>query len=388
MKKQNLFIFILLVTALISCREVKEAPPIDSNPSIEAYRLNLSPYVMDESIDFFTEKAWYAYDDGNHIIWPNFRVYALRINSEYFKLQILDYYDERFLAGNYKIRVQKEGEAPFIYEFKAQGCGNIYTNPNYTECLKNPETNVFTYVDLNNRTAKKMSAKKAKKNSEWDIAFNGTSVILNSGNKGPGSVRATDLYLYGGFFAGEITNFQRIAEVSFSDQGERFFNQTFDVRRAPYSIPDGQVRAIFENDWFSRNRNDGSHSVINKNWWIVKGGEEGSYAKFRVKDILETKAGEITESIITLEVYSQDLGDSEFGPVQEWELPKISSDVRLIKNCLDLNTRSVVDCSEKSADLLLSISNRSKKRRWRFNVISGAVGPLSFEEMSNWTRGN
>ena len=104
------------------------------------------------------------------------------------------------------------------------------------------------------------------KDKEWDIAFNGTNVKLNSGSNGPGDARAANLYLYGGFFISEGFNFQRIAEESFGPRGERFFNQNFDVRRAAYGLPTGQPRAIFESDWFKKKEKTIGDSPEYKGW--------------------------------------------------------------------------------------------------------------------------
>lgn len=379
----NLF---LILTILISCRQVSESPKIDSNPNVDAYMLSLSPYVGDQSLDFFLENSWYAYDETNHIIWPNFRVYSLRINSKYYKLQVLDYYDSGSIPGNFTIRVQPEGEASYLLDFEAAGCGNVYTNPSYKECVKSPETNVFTYIDIEKESSHKLSDKEALNNKDWDIAFNGTNVKLNSGSNGPGDVRAANLYLYGGFFFLEGFNFQRIAEESFGLRGERFFELGFDVRRAAYGLPKGQPRAIFEADWFTK---AGEFFEANsKNWWIIEDAEDGAFSKFNVSEINEVVTGEFIQTKIIFSLYNQNESDSMFQNLIKWELPSFSSESRLTKTCLDLNQRQIVDCSSPKADLILTVLNRNQKRRWRINVLKGAVGPLSNTEMLKWIRGN
>lgn len=371
---------------LMSCREVVQSPKPDSNPSVEAYLLALSPYVGDQNFDFFLENSWYAYDEDNHIIWPNFRVYSLRINSKYYKVQVVDYYDERSYPGFFTLRIEPEGEPSYFLDFEASGCGNVYTNPAYKECIQNPETNVYTYVDIEKRTAKKISNLEAKSDKEWDIAFNGTNVKLNSGTNGPGSVRAANLYLYGGFFFADGFNFQRIAEESFGQRGDRFFNINFNSRRAAFGLPEGQPRAIFESDWFVT---EGEFFKANsKNWWIIKGAEEKTYSKFNVKKITEEKVGEFIQTKITLSLFNQSESDTLFQDQTDWELPLFSSETRLAKTCLDLNRKEIVECSSPLADLILTIFNKNNSRRWRMNIIEGAVGPLSSEEMLKWIRGN
>lgn len=382
----NKWLLICLVSLLaLSCKEVKQKvlPPADDR--LDAYFVELSPYVKDQSLDFFLENSWYSYQDANHIIWPNFRVYGLRIRGEYYKFQIVDYYDNASLPGNYTVRVQKEGEAEKEIDFNAQGCGNVYTNPVYKECMRDPNRNAFTYLNLETETARLLSDVDAQKDSNWHIGFNGTAVRLNSGKYGPGDVRATNLYLYGSFFANGQIDFQRIAEESFGPRGQRFFNLGFDMRKAPFSPPPGQDRVIYESDWFSK---AGDFYVArNENWWIVKGGENGAYSKFNVREISEQKVGDVIETEMTLELFNQNPGDSAFGTAETWTLPKFDSSVRVKKFCLDLHSKQIVSCGDSKADLIFAISNRSGKRRWRFNVKQGAVGPLTRVEMSKWTSG-
>ncbi len=371
---------------MLSCREVVQSPKLDSSPSIDAYLLPLTPYMGDQNFDFFVENSWYAYDEANHIIWPNFRVYSLRISSKYYKIQVVDYYDDRSLPGYFTLRVKPEGEASYFIDFEAAGCGNVYTNPRYKECIKSPETNVYTYVDIEKATSSKLSAKSASLSKEWDIAFNGTDVKLNSGSNGPGDVRAANLYLYGGFFISEGFNFQRIAEEAFGLRGERFLALDFNVRRAAYGLPTGQPRAIFETDWF---KESGDFFEANsQNWWIIEGAEANTFSKFNVKKIDEEISGEFIQTKITLSLYNQSERDSEFKEETIWELPSFSSETRLSKTCLDLNLKQVIKCSDPKADLILTVLNRNSKRRWRINVIKGAVGPLLKDEMLNWVRGD
>ncbi len=385
MMKMKSLLISLLVLVIVGCKEVKQKvlPPVDDR--LEAWSVELSPYVKDQSLDFFLESSWYSYDESNHIIWPNFRIYGLRINGEYTKLQIIDYYDDFSNPGNFTLRVQKEGEPVKLIDFNAQGCGNVYTNPTYKECMNDPNRNAFTYLDLEVGSYRLMSDEEALKHKDWDIAFNGTNVRLNSGKYGPGNVRAANLYIYGSFFANGKIDFQKIAEESFGQKGQKFFDQEFDMRKAPYAVPQGQERAIHESDWFLKNGD--FHQAVNENWWIVKGGEAGAYTKFNVTEIMEESVGELIETTIKLTLYNQKAGESEFGVEEEWVLPKFDTSKRLIKSCLDLHKKQIVSCSDSGVDLILSISNRRGNRRWRFNVIQGAVGPLNLDEMNRWTTG-
>ena len=369
-------LLILLVVLLNSCRGINEQPIQKKEQAIEYYIKAHSPYVLDESIDIFLKRPWYVYDESNHIIWPNFQVYALKTKGTYYKLQIVDYYRKDSRPGFYTLRLQKEGENIKSLNFDAQGCGNVYTNLQYKECIKNPSLNVYTYLNVETLDYWKMSNEEAKENELWDIAFNGTEVKINSGFNGPGKVRIGDLYLYEGFFNQGVAEFQRIATVSFGDKGLRFFNLDFDLRQVAFALPPGVERVVSEEDWYQKDQ--GFHTPVTESWWILKAPEFGSFFKFHIKEIIENKIENEIHTTIILEFYSRDKNTNFFSLNSSiWSLPKFTSRQRLIKWCLDFDDKRVVNCQLKSKwDLKFSASNRRGKRKWRFNVNQGAIGPL------------
>ena len=380
----SLFLFLLLS---FSCRKIEEKA-VKSEPSLNimAYFLESDPYVGDESLNTFLKFPWYAYDEENHIIWPNFRIYSVRTKSAYYKLQIIDYYNESSMPGRYTIRLESKERGLENWNFEAQGCGNVYTNLSYKDCLKDPSTNVYTYLNLGEKRYWKMSADEALKNREWDIAFNGTEVKVNSGQEGPGDSRLASLYLYGAFFKGAEANFQLIAKESFGAKGISFFQIPFRLENAAYSLPEGVDRVINESDWFEATRS--GHTSVNENWWIVRGGEGRAFTKLNFSSIDEREVNGFVESTITLGLYNQGTFDFRFGAYETWTLPTFSSEERLLKWCLDLQSKEVVDCANPAHDLLLSVSNRRNGRRWRINVTRGAIGPLNFREMEARQSGN
>lgn len=386
--KQNIFLIILIFVLCFSCRDIVEQKQETSQQGISHYLEARSAYIKDESLDFFLTYPWYAYDEGNHIIWPNFRVYSLKTDDSYYRVQVIDYYNDQALPGHYTLRVQKEGEQAFLWDFEAQGCGNVYTNLNYKECQNNPKKNIYTYLDFDTQKSWKMTETQALSNLDWDLAFNGTEMKMNAGNSGPGKTRMGELYFYGGFSRGETADFQRIAEVSFSDKGERFFNQDMSLRDVSFALPPGVPRVVFESDWFRKENNSEFHAAVSKNWWVLKGGEALSFMKFHIADIKEEIVGDKIQTEILFEYFYQGPSEREFSQeLTTWRLPKFDSGQRFIRWCLDFDEREVVDCSEKSWELRFSALNRSGQRRWLLNVNAGAIGPLSYEDMRGRTSG-
>ena len=68
--------------------------------------------------------------------------------------------------GYYTMRIQNEGQAFFEWKFNAAACGNVYTNPNYDKCFKNPDENIFTYLNLETQTVFKLNAAQSKEFNE------------------------------------------------------------------------------------------------------------------------------------------------------------------------------------------------------------------------------
>ncbi len=64
-------------------------------------------YRQDSAGGTFKDNTWYAYNVLNQsppVLWPNYRIYAIDTGSGFYKMQILSYYDQAGLSGNYTLR--------------------------------------------------------------------------------------------------------------------------------------------------------------------------------------------------------------------------------------------------------------------------------------------
>ncbi|CBW26878.1 putative exported protein [Halobacteriovorax marinus SJ] len=384
-------IFLCLLFLTLSCSKVEPLTAPVKEQSYTDFITNKSQYITDQSSDIFEETPWYIYDENNHIIWPTFSVYALRTNSKYYKVQILDYYDSSANPGNYTLRIAAENESEKIYSFNAAGCGNVYTNRDYESCMNNPLTNIYKYLNIETGETYDYTSEQALESKQWDLAFNGTSIRINAGKYGKKGARIGSLFIYTDFFPGGVVDYQRIAEVSFSDRGSRFFNLDMDLRNIPYALPPGVDRVINEPDWFSSDEVDPDlFKAKNDNWWLIRSSSADSYFKFNVADINEVKDSDGNiETTITIESYYQAPGESEFSPsLRSWQLESFSSAKRLVRLCLDLDQQALVHCSKDKAkvDLTFMALNR-EPRQWKIQTASGAIGPLSLEDISSRSTG-
>jgi hypothetical protein len=94
-----IYLILLLNFIMFSCRQIVEVEAPQKITDIRAFIKKSSPYVKDESLDIFLTKPWYTYDEANHIIWPIFQVYSLKTKGKYYKMQVIDYYDDNSLPG-------------------------------------------------------------------------------------------------------------------------------------------------------------------------------------------------------------------------------------------------------------------------------------------------
>lgn len=389
-------LLLLIITLIVvSCSKVTPRETESENINIQDSVLIVSRYIKNQSFDVFQIEPWYIYDEENHIIWPNFNVYALRINGNYYKIQLIDYYDSANTPGSYTMRIQAEGQEFFEWKFNAAACGNVYTNPNYDQCFKNPDENIFTYLNLETQTVFKLNAAQSKESTKWHIAFNGTNVKINSGVNGPGTVRVGLLYKYKPFYLGQNVDWQKISDQAFGLKGIDFFKLKFNYRKVSFFLPQGVKRVVNEPDWFHKIDGD---VILRKendlNWWVLKNPETGSFTKFHVANVEEEKLDNDTiDSVITINYYQQNSGEETFSSTKEsWTLPKFNSATERIKWCLDFETKTLIDCSIKDHwDLKLSVFNwdplYDEDREWKLLINEGAFGPISEKDMSQITDG-
>jgi len=380
---KNLAFLICIIQTLISCSKVEPKRADVAEVNFEKFKIKKSQYQNDKSADIFLESPWYIYDENNHIIWPIFSIYSIRTQGTYYKLQFIDYYNSQAQPGFYQLRVAKESETSHTLQIEAQGCGNVYTNADFENCVKDPNKNIYTYLNLENKNTFKASDDIAKVSKNWHIAFNGTNVKLNSGKNGPSDVTAANLFTYTDFYKNDIPDFQSIAEVSFSDKGERFFELELDPRNVPYSLPPGISRVIHETQWYQTNSDNNLRIANNKNWWLIRGSSGKSFFKFNISEILENYENETTieTSFVINSYYQNEVAPTFDSTLRTWKLPSFSSSQRRIKICYDLDEQQIVECKSKLWEIKFSALNKKTKRRWKIEVSNGAIGPISFQDI-------
>ena len=63
-------------------------------------------YNIDSQKNTVSENTWYSYNlNGQHGIWPNYRVYSIRNNDKEYLVQIVNYYDAESVSGHVTLHV-------------------------------------------------------------------------------------------------------------------------------------------------------------------------------------------------------------------------------------------------------------------------------------------
>jgi hypothetical protein len=139
--------------------------------------------------------SWYNYypgsdNSGPHTILPieNKMIVAKLANGRYVKIQILNYYQgapsDVPTTGAPYTGVGKYYSFKYTMSDETSAFNN--TNAAY-DFAANKGTGKFSFFNFNTGAEVAVSDSAT---ANWDVAFSGTTVIFNSGNKGPGTVAA------------------------------------------------------------------------------------------------------------------------------------------------------------------------------------------------------
>lgn len=139
------------------------------------------------SDSYFTDNKWYFYSFWNgHRIYPLLDVLAIQSEGLYFKLQVINYYNDENQSGYYRLRLQQGDSEIVEINVDAFGCGMPIGG--ITKVCDSKD--LFTLVKLSTLEITEMNEADALQSDTWDIGFNRTDVILNSKSNGRGDVTA------------------------------------------------------------------------------------------------------------------------------------------------------------------------------------------------------
>ncbi|MGF1547815.1 MAG: HmuY family protein [Thiotrichales bacterium] len=230
--------------------------------------------------------------------------------------------------------------------------------------------NKFTYLSLATGTVVPLSDAEAAISTAWDLAFKRTSIKLNGGVSGPGTVKGAVADAQAKFYEADgvtpntsvflnATAAQELAalEAVTADSGLTYQSD----RDVPNIKSDGSSTS-----WWAYNAQTHTVSANPNNWYIVRGAAGDSYAKLNVTEIAQA------DRAVTLTLHIQAPGETGFATTAtSWKATLGASGGTA---CYDFETRAKVDCTANAAtwDLQLEISTNG--RSWNLWTNSGVKG--------------
>lgn len=142
--------------------------------------------------------------------------------------------------------------------------------------------------------------------SGWDIAFNGTRVMLNGGAAGPGGVDGVCLCENLGLSDAQVQEL--------TAEGELSAFQAVDAAGIPTDAWEEDVLVPAIDGWYSYDMDTHVVSAAPENSWKIRASDGTTFAKFRVIELNGSSQADAGE--VTFEYALQASRDSEMGAVQ------------------------------------------------------------------------
>lgn len=243
-------------------------------------------FIIDKEVGTLLENSWYGYNfDGNHKIWPNYRVYAIKSNGQDFKLRMTGYYDEAgssgFVSFDYQdisLDANTAMNSIAYLDASAGGFGAATDDPD----------NKYTYYSLVNNAIVELTDNEAQSSSAWDIAFKRTLIKINSASRTAASTSALaasqdDFYDADG--EGIAASF---ASATTESELEHFTEVTQESLASLSFIADEEVLALSGyNGWYNYDSSTHAISANTENHWIIRSSEESLHAIFNISEVVQ-----------------------------------------------------------------------------------------------------
>ncbi len=237
--------------------------------------------------------------------------------------------------------------------------------------------NRYTYLNLNTAEVVDIDDAEADDSDAWHIAFKRTSIKLNGGISGPGSVGAVLLDEQSEFYAADgspnasvFLNADPGGELSALTEATAAADLEFETdQRAAAIAGDGS-----EEGWWLYDRASHTVSANTDAWWLVRTAEGDGYAKFHVTAINQNAID------VAIAYQYQAPGTTSFTGTPRTATLTVPPEGG--QTCFDFDTDASVDCTAAAGtwDIQLDIAER-RWALWTNGGISGdgqaaAFGPV------------
>jgi hypothetical protein len=149
----------------------------------------------------------------------------------------------------------------------------------YTSVKGVDAASAYAYYDLDTNTQLELTDEQAQSNTQWDIAFYSTNIILNGNASGPGEVKA--------FFTGNNADFydasgaaiiEKFTTATPAGELDDFLSVT--EYAADTSFVDDQLNTVFGSAFYNYNHTSHEVTANDEQYYLLKSGD--TYYKVRV----------------------------------------------------------------------------------------------------------
>lgn len=205
-------------------------------------------------------------------------------------------------------------------------------------------TTDYVYYRLDDNRLTQITPTDPSTDTDWDMAFRRTSILLNGGASGPGNISAAVAVTQDQFYENNgDPNASVFLNASADNEGQTAYATEIDYQNLMYTS-DSNNGAI-NSDWYIYNMTTHIVTANPDNYWIIRSAAGDSYAKFRVTDL--TSSGRALASI-TLGVDTQGVGMAAFSGTEVSQTLDLSAGEPV---CYDIDTNASGDCSDSDWDL-------------------------------------
>lgn len=230
----------------------------------------------------------------------------------------------------------------------------------------------YTYYDLTNGEVIALTEAEAASSTEWHIAFRRSTIKLNGGTSGPGSVAGAVVAEQADFYTSSGDPDANVFLNATADSELEHLEATYTV---PSSLVEDELVTMLEGSgdvmgtqmdlgWYWYNFMTHQTSLNDTNGWLLRSGEGDSYARFRATALTYDSDDGLD---VTFAFDVQVSGTSQISTTAQFMAHVDSTGG---ETCFDFDTNATVACSGTAWDLKMGIEGYS----WYLHSNGGLSG--------------
>lgn len=261
-------------------------------------------YFKDQVSGVFLDNSWYAYSlNGQHKLWPNYRVYVVESNAKHYKLRLNSFYAPQDSSD---AAPGTSGVISFEYEEITNGvtgatlAKTIDASAGGFSAKADDPLNKYSYFNFASGDVIELTDDEAATSTDWDIAFKRTAVKINSFN-GSAETKASVAQAQADFYDGEGEAIKETFLAATKDSEQAEYDAVTTASLAALTFTADENKSVLDGKWYSyAGAPTHAFDADPASHWIVRNAEADDYFIFNVKTLARA-GGEFTS--ITADFY-------------------------------------------------------------------------------------